>query len=208
MDTDRAVIPEDHPHDRSKSGHDKATIKKVAFLIHISISPREWAVIEPEDANHGRVATLRIQTAIGTAMFHNVYNHNKAVDYEDVVWACSSDGGHAILSDCNLHAPEWCGEAGPSDRGGIELARPVREAGMVCLNEPGRTTYSRGRSETGLGTSAINFIFVGSSLHSRLLPEPERYRILDPHPFDTDRRISEVSFDFEITSTPLLSLVI
>ncbi|KAF1847201.1 uncharacterized protein K460DRAFT_55086 [Cucurbitaria berberidis CBS 394.84] len=172
-------------------------LAKVAFLIHEALNG--WSVSQPEDENRGIVATLHLETRDGSSIaFHNVYNHEKRLDVEALTEPCLDETkAHVLLGDFNLHHPLWGG--GQLKRRNIEakaklLVEKVNDVNMICLNEPGIVTFSRGTQSGGKDTSVVDLVFV-----SEVITDQVQYKLLDKvKGFESDHRISTVAINLKM----------
>jgi len=190
-------VPYVQPYGRKICGPKKQESKplgKVAFCIHKTL--KNYTIVQAQGKNRGLVATLFLSSKHGNIAIHNLYNHERAADIEELLESCRDKTYvHIIVGDFNLRHKDWegptCKNPHPEANTLVQKAGAI---GMVCVNKPGHFTYSRGQFSTpgSEHKSVIDLAFV-----STLLVDHVSYDVLD-HVFDSDHRPIRVTLDLRV----------
>ncbi|CAE7022178.1 Zinc knuckle [Pyrenophora teres f. teres] len=174
-------------------------LAKVAFLIRNNIYG--WEVNEPGpgEPNRGILATLHLETGEGSIAIHNVYNHANKLDVDALLFLCGDEmESHVCVGDFNLHHKLWGGDnLLRVDSKARELvdAMEAMNVPLVCLNEKGAVTWSRGERHTGAGQEAVlDLVLVGDVLVDQVV-----YKLLTDIPgYTSDHSISSLAIDMNM----------
>ena len=168
---------------------------RVAFLVSEVIKTSDWRVEPPDDDNDGLVATLRLRTQSGPVAIHNVYNHYKAINIDQLMEICPGKGREILTGDFNLHHQQWCGDQYDSvvEHDASLMSNTLQAAGMKLFTSPGAITYSRSPHEDRL-SSTIDLTFGSASI---AMTDPQ-WKIVDVPGFESDHRVTQLSLRFDI----------
>jgi len=159
---------------------------KVLFLIYDKIPLTNWKVLEANDF----VEWLQIHTADETLNIINVYNPpgpanelqiSKWPQIKQILEATFS-ANTLLVGDFNTHHPEWAGIAIRQEPKADHLLRQTTIMGFQLLNEPGATTWSRGRID-----SVLDLGFASRRLTPRIMafkPRRDWSNIQDHFPIE------------------------
>lgn len=172
-------------------------LSKVAFLVHGTLS--KWYVTkDAQGLNRRIVATLQLPTNHGLISIHNVYNHLCRLDVAALMENCrESHAVHVLVGDFNWHYQLWGGKnlaAHKVEPAVKKLVSLMEELKMVCKNEPGVVTHSRGSQISGKFSSTLDLVVVDAHLSKQA-----QYHFLDNvTDFTSDHRISTLNIDMKM----------
>lgn len=170
--------------DNFDTGGDPIPVESVAFYVHKSIDPTDWEChwwLDDED-NQGYVATLRLNTVMGPIKIHNVYNRNRAVNFQTLLCPSILGPMSVLLGDVNECHRDWAGgNATSSGRNADVLANTTKAAGMVQKVPPNTATFHPSLKNRDK-YSTIDITFVSQDLNTRT----KRSEVLDVRGFESD----------------------